>query len=82
MSEILKSSNPENREEVISAFCEFEGINDWCFNDRYHCVFEHGQFWITHRPSGKQWSVEDAEGVNTFYGFDFEVVTEGEDCYN
>lgn len=32
--------------------------------------FEHGQWWVTHRPSGAQWSV-----VDTNFGFDFEQVT-------
>lgn len=37
--------------------------------------FEHGQWWIEHRPSGAQWSVCDASGP---HGFDFEQVTQGE----
>jgi hypothetical protein len=35
--------------------------------------FEHGQWWVTNRASGAQWSVCD---TNT--GFDFECVTRGE----
>lgn len=37
--------------------------------------FEHGQWWITHKTTGAQWSVCDA---NTNTGFTFEQVTEGE----
>jgi hypothetical protein len=37
--------------------------------------FEHGQWWIEHRPTGAQWSACDA---NTASGFVFEQVTEGE----
>lgn len=37
--------------------------------------FEHGQWWITHTPSGAQWAVND-----TLIGlFDFEQVSPGED---
>jgi hypothetical protein len=38
--------------------------------------FEHGQWWITHRPTGAQWSVVDAVGYPAINGFDFEQVTE------
>ncbi len=41
--------------------------------------FEHGQWWITHRPTGAQWSVVDAEGGASVDGFDFEQVSYGED---
>ena len=41
--------------------------------------FEHGQWWITHKKSGAQWSVVDAEGGPAVNGFDFEQVTEGEE---
>lgn len=41
--------------------------------------FEHGQWWITHRPSGAQWSVCDAEGGGAVDGFVFERVTRGDD---
>jgi hypothetical protein len=40
--------------------------------------FEHGQWWVEHRPTGAQWSVVDAEGGPAVNGFDFEQVTEGE----
>lgn len=39
--------------------------------------FEHGQWWITHLPSGAVWSVVDAEGGPAIDGFDFEQITEG-----
>ncbi len=38
--------------------------------------FEHGQWWITHVPSGDQWSVCDELSQ---YGFCFEQVAEGEE---
>lgn len=41
-----------------------------------HTFFEHGQWWVEHRPSGAQWSAVDC---NNAYGFDFEQVTEGDE---
>jgi hypothetical protein len=41
--------------------------------------FEHGQWWITARDTGAQWSVVDASGGRSVDGFDFEEVTEGEE---
>ena len=40
----------------------------------YQTDFEHGQWWVTDRRTGAQWSV-----VDTNTGFDFEQVTRGED---
>ena len=38
-------------------------------------VFEHGQWWVEHSPSGAQWAVNDTNiGL-----FDFEQVTQGEE---
>ena len=42
-------------------------------------VYEHGQWWVEHRPSGAQWSVVDAEGGGSVDGFDFEQVTQGDE---
>jgi len=41
--------------------------------------FEHGQWWVHHIFSGAAWSVVDAEGPGSIYGFDFEQVSEGDD---
>lgn len=41
--------------------------------------FEHGQWWITHLPTGAQWSVGDAEGSSAIDGFCFEQVTSGDE---
>ncbi len=42
--------------------------------------FEHGQWWVTVKPTGAQWSVHDAEGHGSVDGFGFEQVTEGDDA--
>lgn len=41
--------------------------------------YEHGQWWITARDTGAQWSVVDAVGGRSVDGFDFEQVSEGDD---
>jgi len=43
-------------------------------------VFEHGHWWIVDNESGGQWSVVDAEGPNTLWGFGFECVTEPDEA--
>lgn len=46
---------------------------------KFDAFFEHGQWWITVLETGRQYSVHDASGPGTSRGFDFEVVTEGDD---
>ena len=41
--------------------------------------FEHGQWWVTNHKTGAQYSVNDAEGIGTTNGFDFEEVTPAQD---
>lgn len=38
----------------------------------YQFDFEHGQWWVTHKPSGAVWSV-----IDTSYGVDFELIEGG-----
>lgn len=45
---------------------------------KFYADFEHGQWWITRISTGDQWSVVDAEGGSSVDGFDFELVTEGD----
>lgn len=40
--------------------------------------FEHGQWWVTNRRTGAQWSVVDCLGPAGDY-FDFERVTQGDE---
>lgn len=47
-----------------------EGMIDFA---QFCCGFEHGQWWVTFYPSGRQWSV-----VETNEGFGFEQVSEGD----
>ena len=44
-------------------------------DSRLQADFEHGQWWISSRSTGAQWSVVDAEGGPAVNGFDFEMVT-------
>lgn len=41
--------------------------------------FEHGQWWLTCLNCGAQWSVVDASGGSSLDGFDFELVSEGDE---
>lgn len=41
--------------------------------DEYQFSFEHGQWWVIHKPTGKTWGAFDTNN-----GVEFEVVTEGE----
>ena len=43
--------------------------------DDLQADYEHGQWWITHVPSGAQWSVHDCSGPAVF---DFERVSDGD----
>jgi hypothetical protein len=45
----------------------------------FRTFFEHGQWWVEHLPSGAQWSVCDASGPSCPDGFDFELVTQGDE---
>lgn len=45
-------------------------------SDSLSVDFEHGQWWVTNRRSGAQWSANDAEGPGSFYSFSFEMVTQ------
>lgn len=42
--------------------------------------FEHGHWWITDKKSGAQWDAVDAEGGRAVLGFDFELVTQGDEA--
>jgi len=48
-----------------------------------HCDtwFEHGQWWVIHNPTGRTWSVVDAEPGVDYSGIDFELVSEGDEEY-
>jgi hypothetical protein len=41
--------------------------------------FEHGQWWAMCNDCGAQWSAVDCEGGRSVEGFDFELVTKGEE---
>ena len=45
----------------------------------YQADFEHGQWWLTRRSTGAQWSVVDCETASGIPYLDFEQVTKGLD---
>lgn len=46
----------------------------------YQADFEHGQWWVTKRETGAQWSVVDCQTQAGVDYLDFEQVTEGEEA--
>lgn len=60
---------------VRSAFAN-SGLNSP--RRKFDAFFEHGQWWITVLTNGRQYSVHDSNGP---YGFDFEMVSEGDEDY-
>lgn len=74
-----ETNTPEMEERVLEAFL----VSDACgehTREEVQVDFEHGQWWITVKPTGAQWSVNDAEGHGSIDGFSFEQVTEGDDA--
>lgn len=69
----MKSADPITPTEDI--------LNDFMFSDEgmpldasdMQADFEHGQWWLTHKPTGAQWSVNDEAD-----GFCFERVSDGD----
>ena len=41
--------------------------------------YEHGQWWVTHRPTGAQWSVVDCATAAGVDYFGFEQVSRGDE---
>lgn len=73
-----ETNTPEMEKRVLEAFLVTdEGVEH--DEDEVQADFEHGQWWITVKPTGAQWSVVDAEGPGSVDGFGFERVTEGEE---
>ncbi len=75
---MLKSADPNtSTKEIRTAFInatdhELSGQN--VEPSDLQIDFAHDQWWVTHKPSGAQWSVNDAEPGD----FCFEQVTEGD----
>jgi len=78
LREPLKSETDteEMRSRVLAAFM---ASDHGAAPGQYGADFEHGQWFISNRTTGRQWSVVDAEGGPAIDGFDFEVVSEGEE---
>lgn len=72
---------PAMEANVKTAFWPFITSNDVRRRhpkDAYQFDFEHGQWYVTEKPTGRSWSVNDDEGVFAFgIGFCFEQVSEG-----
>lgn len=79
--ELLPSADPDtDPETILIAFCAWGGTTlTYNHKDRLGVDFEHGGWFVTHIPSGRQWSVVDASGGDSVDGFSFERVSDGDD---
>lgn len=68
---MLKCENPDtDTNEILADFNSSDGEQFEGFG--LQVDFEHGQWFITHLPTGTQWSVHDANN-----GFVFDQVSDG-----
>jgi len=74
----LKTETPKNGSKAITAFFKSRHVSR-TRRKEFDYNFEHGQLWIMHNPSGAAWSVVDAEGGPAIDGFDFEMVSIGDE---
>lgn len=70
-----ETNTPEMEERVLMA--AYAALREPMTN--LQADFEHGQWWITVKGSGAQYSVVDASGGDSVDGFDFEQVTQGDE---
>lgn len=82
-----ETNDPKLASEIRGAFVDWakgkwtphENIDETCrLVQDLQVDFEHNQWFVTHKPTGTQWSVHDAE-INGWDTFDFEQVSEGEE---
>ncbi len=80
-----ETNDPDLADEIRGAFADWANDANWTPSDEdgvgeqdLQVDFEHGQWFVTHKPTGAQWSVNDAE-VNGEDTWDFEQVSEGEE---
>lgn len=68
---------PEIEQRLLIAFLDSDekGIH----HGEFQANFEHGQWFVTCTACGAQWSVVDAEGGSSVDGFDFELITDGDE---
>lgn len=66
-------NDPEVCVAILGAAAAFLDLPEW----ELQADYEHGQWWVTHLPTGAQWSACDAETRDVVCGFIFEQVTIG-----
>jgi len=70
---MLMCENPNTDPNVIRASFNTSDEGQPFNGEALQIDFEHGQWFITHLPTGAQWSVNDSSD-----GFDFEQISEGD----
>lgn len=73
-----ETNTPAMERRILRAFLAFRDY-DIAHARQISVDFEHGQWWVTDKPSGAAWSVVDAEGRGAIDGFDFERITQGDE---
>jgi hypothetical protein len=76
MAKLISETNTKKVEEKIRNAFSLKTTYGY-FPPDTDLFFEHGQWWITHLPTGRTWSVVDAEPGVGHTGLDFEEVSEG-----
>lgn len=77
-----ETNTPSMAREIELAFEEWSNEGNWVDQEKevrasqLSVDFEHGQWWVTHRPTGAQWAVNDAV-IDGRESWDFEQISEG-----
>ena len=81
MALLCETNTPAMKRRVLKAARWRLGVQGPYGRSDYQADFEHGQWWVTDRRTGAQWSVVDcrtAEGPSGVDYLDFEQVTQGD----
>ena len=73
-----ETNTPAMERRVLRAFLSFMDY-DVAHARQIAADFEHGQWWVTDKPTGAVWSVVDVEGDSAIDGFGFEQIASGEE---
>lgn len=78
MAQLLTETNTPAVEKRITRAVKAHAIYGHEHRARFHCAFEHGQWWVVF-AHGATYSVCDAAGGPAVLGFGFEQVSRGDE---
>jgi predicted cupin superfamily sugar epimerase len=73
---LMTETNTPAMEKRVLRAAVYKGLGKSC---DLQADFEHGQWWVTFKPSGAQWSVVDCQTAAGVDYLDFEQVSAGDD---